>query len=397
MGPARVRRRLLAWAIWPGKSKIQEGQRASKRSRPGLADGRPACSIRAMAGIHASVQAYETWLARALGDALVPDDLKAKRKKMKESPFLFLRATCWRWAELAGELCPDLVEAPRIASVGDAHVGNFGLWRDGEGRLVWGVNDYDEAAVTAWPLDLVRLAASALLADDRLSAREVASVILEGYGEGLARPAAAVLERDGLWLRDLFAADDRKRLKEWKQLLGAKAAKAPPPARFRAALAAASPADAPKPRFAPRVAGAGSLGRMRIVASLEEYRGGPLAREAKALVPSCWNRKAAPGALQGLAGGRYRAPDPWLRLHGEVIVRRLSPNSRKLEFAEHPERGRARLLQAMARDIAAIHAADTKRLSALRADLNERKAGWLRAAARKVAAATEREWKAWKG
>lgn len=352
-----------------------------------------------MTGIHASVQAYETWLAGALGDALVPADLKAKHKKMKESPFLFLRATCWRWAELAPELCPELTGAPRIASVGDAHVGNFGLWRDGEGRLVWGVNDYDEAAVTPWPLDLVRLAASALLADidGRLNAREVADAILDGYREGLARPEAAVLERDRLWLRDLFAADDKKRLKEWKQLLGARKAEPPPPARFLAALAAALPEDGPKPRLAPRVAGAGSLGRMRIAATLDDYRGGPLAREAKALVPSCWNRKAAPGVLQGLAAGRYRSPDPWLQMHGDLIVRRLSPNSRKIELAEHPERGRARLLQAMARDIAAIHAADAKRLSAARRDFERRKPGWLRAAARRVSAATEREWKAWKG
>jgi len=41
---------------------------------------------------------------------------------------------------------------------------NFGTWRDGDGRLVWGVNDFDEAAVMPYPLDLVRLAASIRLA-----------------------------------------------------------------------------------------------------------------------------------------------------------------------------------------------------------------------------------------
>lgn len=30
-------------------------------------------------------------------------------------------------------------------AVGDLHVENFGTWRDIEGRLVWGVNDFDEA------------------------------------------------------------------------------------------------------------------------------------------------------------------------------------------------------------------------------------------------------------
>jgi hypothetical protein len=344
------------------------------------------------------VRAYESWLRERLGDAFVAADLKLKHARMDESAFLFLRATCWRWAETAAELCPELAGAAGIASVGDAHVGNFGLWRDADGRLVWGVNDYDEAAVTPWPFDLVRLAASALLADTgrRRSARETATAILEGYGEGLARPAAFVLERDRLWLRDLFAADDRKRLKEWAELLSARRIRKEPPERFRSALAGAMPEPGLKARLAPRIAGAGSLGRMRIAATIEDYRGGPLAREAKAVVPSCWDRDAAPGAFYGLASGAYRSPDPWLELHGDVVVRRLSPNSRKLELAEHPERRRLRLLKAMARDLAAVHAGDAKKLAAVREDFGRRGRGWLRGAAGVVAEATTRDWKAWK-
>ena len=55
-------------------------------------------------------------------------------------------------------------EAPRVLSVGDAHVNSYGTWRDAEGRLCWGIDDFDEA----WPLpytnDLVRLATSVKLA-----------------------------------------------------------------------------------------------------------------------------------------------------------------------------------------------------------------------------------------
>lgn len=348
-----------------------------------------------MTGIRSSVRDYESWLRERLGDAFVRADLKLKHVRMADSAFLFLRATCWRWAETAAEICPDLADAAAIASVGDAHVGNFGLWRDADARLVWGVNDYDEAAVTPWPFDLVRLAASALLADQRLSARETASAILDGYAKGLARPAPCVLERDRLWLRDLFAADDEKRLKEWDELLSAARLKTRPPERFRAAIAAAMPEPGLKPRLAARVAGAGSLGRMRIAATIDEYRGGPLAREAKALLPSCWRRDGAPGAGYDLASGAYRSPDPWLRRSGEVVVRRLSPNSRKIELAEHPARGRLRLLRAMARDLAAIHAADAKRIAAVREDFERRKAGWLRGAARATAEATMRDWRAW--
>jgi hypothetical protein len=351
-----------------------------------------------MSGMRSSVRAYEAWLKARLGDAFVAKDLATKHRKMDESAFLFLRATCWRWAEIAPDLLPDLAAAPQVASVGDAHVGNFGLWRDDEGRLVWGVNDYDEAAATAWPLDLVRLAASALLADadGRQSARDVADAILDGYGKGLARPAPFVLERDRLWLRELFTATDEQRLAGWSELLEAKRVGKNPPKRFLAALAAAMPEPALDAKLAPRVAGAGSLGRMRIVASVAQWRGGPLAREAKAVVPSCWDRKAAPGACYGLAAGRYRSPDPWLRLHGAVIVRRLSPNSRKIELEELPKRGRLRLFKAMARDIAAVHAADEARIAAVRADLGGRGRRWLREAARAVAEATERDWKDWK-
>lgn len=351
-----------------------------------------------MTGIKASTDAYEDWLRARLGDAFVAADLKKKHKDMAHDRFLFLRATCWRWAEIAPEVCPDLMDAPAIAAVGDAHLGNFGLWRDREGRLVWGVNDYDEAAPAPWPLDLVRLAASALLADQagRHSAREIAAAIRRGYREGLAHPAAAVLERDRLWLRELFAADDKKRLKEWRKLLDAAPAKKRPPRRFAAALARALPESRLKPKLAPRVAGAGSLGRLRIVATFEDYRGGPLAREAKAVVPSCWDRRATPGAGFALAAGAFRSPDPWLQLHGEIIVRRLSPNSRKLDLAELPERGRLRLLSAMARDLAAVHAQDRTRIGAVREDQERRKAGWLRAAARAAAEAAERDWKAWR-
>ena len=51
-----------------------------------------------------------------------------------------------------------------VLSVGDLHLENFGTWRDADGRLVWGVNDFDEAAVMPYVLDLVRLVTSIQLA-----------------------------------------------------------------------------------------------------------------------------------------------------------------------------------------------------------------------------------------
>ena len=67
-------------------------------------------------------------------------------KKMADGAFQFLRATYWRWARSIYRVCPDLKERADVLAVGDVHVENFGTWRDAEGRLVWGMNDFDEAA-----------------------------------------------------------------------------------------------------------------------------------------------------------------------------------------------------------------------------------------------------------
>ena len=106
--------------------------------------------------------AYEAWLAKQYD--VVAKDVDYKHHRMKKSAFMFLRATYFRWAKKIGTLCPELMDAPQVLSVGDLHLGNFGTWRDADGRLVWGVNDFDEAAVMPYPLDLVRLAASIRLA-----------------------------------------------------------------------------------------------------------------------------------------------------------------------------------------------------------------------------------------
>ena len=110
---------------------------------------------------------YERWLAAQLHGEIVEADLKKKHKRMRDSAFVFLRATYWRWAETILDICPDLSDAPAVLAVGDTHLENFGTWHDEDGRLVWGVNDYDECAEMPYILDLVRLATSAALATTR--------------------------------------------------------------------------------------------------------------------------------------------------------------------------------------------------------------------------------------
>src|SRR5262252_9115509 len=130
---------------------------------------------------------YERWLAAHI--PLIPADLRLKHTQMKAALFPFLRATYYRWAEVFPEVCKDLASAPETLAVGDLHVENFGTWRDSEGRLIWGVNDFDEASWLPYTNDLVRLVASALIAIDadhmRLDRKEAAGAVLEGFEKAL--------------------------------------------------------------------------------------------------------------------------------------------------------------------------------------------------------------------
>ena len=116
---------------------------------------------------------------------IVPSDLRLKHKQMRESPFQFLRGTFYRWAQLWPSACSDLCEAPTVLAVGDLHVNSFGTWRDAEGRLCWGVDDFDESYRLPYTNDLVRLAASMKIVIDAeglaVKLKEGCELILEGY------------------------------------------------------------------------------------------------------------------------------------------------------------------------------------------------------------------------
>jgi hypothetical protein len=151
---------------------------------------------------------------------------------------------------------------------------------------------------------------------------------------------------------------------------------------------------------APRGAGAGSRGRLRLV-GVAAWRGGQLVREVKAAMPSGWlfaqGHRAAPLHIKAIAGGRYRCPDPWFDVHADVIVRRLSPNNRKIETDQGlPEILRPRMLEAMGFELANIHRGTIER-APLRDALRALPRGWLEDAARRMAKVTQRDFKAYKG
>lgn len=255
-------------------------------------------------------KAFEKWL-RTQCD-VVEEDLAYKHEQMAEDAFVFLRATFFRWAKQIETLCPELAGAPNVVSVGDTHVENFGTWRDTEGRLVWGVNDFDEAASIPYPFDLVRLATSIRLAPKpKGSNREAAAAILKGYGGGLEEARPTLLDEQETWMRPYVVVLDKKRKKFWKDIYDYP--KATPPPKVVNGLKKSLPEGAVISHFISWTKGVGSLGRPRF-AVIARWRGGHVVREAKALVPSAWDwahgRLSARTRFLDLALGIFRSPDP---------------------------------------------------------------------------------------
>ena len=376
--------------------------------------------------IFTSAAKYEDWLREQLDD-VIEKDIAVKHTKMAEGAFQFLRATYWRWAETIYGVCRDLKDAPHVLAVGDVHVENFGTWRDAEGRLVWGVNDFDEAARMPYVLDIVRLAASAVLAKaPGITPTEICASVAEGYAKGLKAPAPFVLDHDHKWLRDVVVVSDKDRKKFWAkfdpaQIAEEKPEKVDPVApeelrgRYRKAIERARPDAGIALAFYSREAGTGSLGRPRFF-GVGPWQGGLIVREAKAMARSGWSLVHG-GAHRlrcaEIAAGPYRSPDPTYHLRGRVLVRRLSPNDFKIEV-EQPKKSKAkkpkdekvnalparqlinaRMLHAMGHELASIHRG-TREKDDIEADLAARADGWLLASVTAISAAIAAEQREWK-
>ncbi|MGW5421437.1 DUF2252 domain-containing protein [Streptomyces sp. NPDC003943] len=105
----------------------------------------------------------------AFGELLAADPaaFKVKFRKMAGSAFAFYRGTaCLFYKDLEREAHggPFLDERTgRVWIHGDLHAENFGTYMDANGRLIFNVNDFDEAYVGPFTWDLKRLAASLAL------------------------------------------------------------------------------------------------------------------------------------------------------------------------------------------------------------------------------------------
>lgn len=356
-----------------------------------------------MPGIVEATAGFEEWVGGQI--PLWRDDLARKHQLMALEPLAFLRATFYRWAQRFPPTCPDEAGAPAFLVVGDLHVENFGTWRDAEGRLVWGVNDFDEVAVMPYTTDLVRLATSARLAlkagSINLTSPRSCEAILEGYVEGLRTGGhPMVLAEDDRWLRRIASGKLRDPVEFWDRL-----AKLPPlDARLRPplrrGLLKALPPGLREFHLLRRRAGLGSLGRERVVA-LGKWRGGFVAREAKSSPMSAWSwaegTPSDPSAPAMLLAGAVRCPDPWYLRSTGYVVRRLGPDCSRIRLSDMPDkRDDARLLRAMGWETANLHLATPAAAELVRADIATRPPGWLEEASRRMVRSTMRDWREWR-
>ncbi len=326
---------------------------------------------------------YEEWISRHL--RLLGPDLVLKHQQMRSAPFPFLRATYYRWAQVWADVCPEAARAPVVLAVGDLHVQNFGTWRDSEGRLIWGINDFDEAWRLPYTNDLIRLATSALLVPAGCGAKSAVAALLKGYREALqagGRPFA--LAEHHPTLRALATERLHQPEKFWENLRAIQEQTTPLPAGARKAIERLMPEAGLSWRVVHRVAGLGSLGRERYLA-IADWRGGSIAREAKALAPSacCWvqGSRTAPILYQEILDAAVRCRDPFVHFQKRWIVRRLAPDCARMELSAMPkEQDELRLLHAMGWETANIHLGSVKART-LDADLRKRPANWLLRAA----------------
>ncbi len=352
-----------------------------------------------------STRAYEQWLGNHV--ELVVSDLRFKHQMMadRDNPFPFFRATFYRWLELWQTHCPELAKAPRCNAIGDLHIENFGTWRDGDGRLAWGVNDFDEADDYPYTIDLVRLAASAGIARTvqamRNSLSKACRAIEFGYRKQLesgGRPM--LLEEKNRYLRELAHHQEREPSIYWKKMtLLLDDAPIFPTKELKDLLksAAPQPLTAVEFRRRPKV-GLGSLGKPRFV-MIAKWNGSWITREAKALVPSAlaWHSgielTSETPKSQSILASAFRSPDPVLHYGKDWVCRRLAPYCGRIELGHIVGSDeQIRLLAAMGQEVANVHLGSGKKISEVKKHLAKLPEGWLMEAATKMSAAVTEDW-----
>src|ERR1700678_2502328 len=373
--------------------KIKPRKRNSAVERPSL-EGKEI-------NIESATASYEAWMRSCT--TVLRSDLQSKHEQMKETPFAFLRGTFYRWAQLWPSVCADLCSGPKVLAVGDLHVNSFGTWRDAEGRLCWGVDDFDEAWPLAYTNDLVRLAASLKIVIDgeglSIKLKDGCNAILDGYSNSLREGGCPiVLAEEEQKLGKLGVDSFKPPSNFWEKLNRRPAVRQPLAKDLKRALEKTLPEAGMEYKVVRRQAGLGSLGQERFVA-IAMWEGGFIAREAKSTVPSAcswlndqtsqrqsWYEKAISSAV--------RSADPFQLIDGSWLIRRLSPDSNTIDIQTLPKHSdEEMLLTAMGSEAANVHLGTKGQTKKILKDLKMRKRGWLQGAAVDMAKALEKDWK----
>ena len=304
------------------------------------------------------IDRYERWCDRAL-----PSDPAArveKHRRMAASPFAFLRGSYPVWLD---RFAADPLHAATAVPLGagDLHVENFGTWLAADGE-VFGVNDYDETGPVPFTNDLVRLAASAVLAAREghlhLSAGDIAEHLSRGYranADGSAGLALAGGE-GGAAVSRMWRAARPGAERFWRGI---------------DALPAVDDGGAPAPVAGftlrvtrRRIAGLGSRDHARLVldgvldgarAAFERKPLSPPAAAFASAADPVANARAYAALLRRQA---QRSPGlaPRIEVDGAVVVRRLDPDRGRIEIADLPRRrDEHALLRTMGWCTAALH------------------------------------------
>jgi hypothetical protein len=358
-------------------------------------------SLKKERDIQAVTTSYESWMRSCT--TVLQSDLRLKHEQMKGSPFAFLRGTFYRWAQLWSSVCADLCSAPKVLAVGDLHVNSFGTWRDAEGRLCWGVDDFDEAYPLPYTNDLVRLAASLKIIIDAdglsIKLRDGCDAILEGYVDSTRKGGNPIVlaEREQK-LGKLGVDSFKPPYNFWEKLNELPAIRQPLAKDLKRALEKTLPERGMEYKVVRRQAGLGSLGQERFVA-VAKWQGGYLAREAKLTVPSaCSWLEDEVGHRQSFyeraIRSAVRSSDPFQVIDGSWLIRRLSPDSNPIDIQKLPKHSdEETLLYVMGSEAANVHLGTRNQSKRILNDLKKRKQSWLQDAAVRMAKSLEKDWK----
>jgi hypothetical protein len=325
---------------------------------------------------------FEKWVGTQV--RIIGGDLRKKHDAMAKDPFSFLRATYYRWAGQFANLDDPIVSAPTVLAVGDLHVENYGTWRDEFGRLVWGINDFDEAFRLPFTNDLLRLAVSAMLAREEhnlhITDKGIYKAIDAGYRDGLATGGKAfIIGDEHRWFRPILRQPLRDPGKFWDKMHSLPRETTTIPSAAKAAIEELLPNVEYQLRH--RIAGLGSLGKPRFTA-ITKWCGGPVAIEAKALTLSAaaWAAGKSDGPMyEQILTRAVRSRDPFLQVKPGWIVRRLSSDCRRLEIESLKNaKDQEWLIHAMAFEAANVHLGQDSARAAVARFMKGAQRNWLR-------------------